>query len=218
MERQAVSPAGSPDTGTGFFMSESDTSAAARAAEFERWANVFTAHKAFSHPSELHGALCGRFAAGARIQEQDWLVMACEHMGLAEQAVEESDDLGAFMNGAYEKTLAQLQSSEMSFQPLLPDDDYAIEQRLEALVAWVRGFLEGMAMAAGAALGQAPEEIRELIEDMVAISQLSDDEESDEESEQQLLEITEYVRLGALAVFTEFNEPEKPAGNTPTLH
>ena len=208
----------SPETGPGFFMSESDTSGAARAAEFERWANVFTAHKAFSHPSELHGVLCGRLAAGTRIEEQQWLAMVCEHMGLADQAMEESDDLAPFMYGAYEKTLAQLQSSEMTFQPLLPDDDYAIEQRLEALIAWVRGFLEGMALAAGASLGQAPDEIRELIEDMVAISQLSEDEESDDESEQQLLEITEYVRLGALAVFTEFNEPEKPAGATPTLH
>ncbi len=51
------------------------------------------------------------------------------------------------MNSAYGKTLKQLQSTDMSFQPLLPDDDYAIEQRLEALVAWVRGFLEGMALA-----------------------------------------------------------------------
>jgi hypothetical protein len=199
-------------------MSESDTSGAARAAEFERWANVFTAHKAFSHPSELHGVLCGRLAAGTRIEEQQWLAMVCEHMGLADQAMEESDDLAPFMYGAYEKTLSQLQSSDMTFQPLLPDDDYAIEQRLEALIAWVRGFLEGMALGAGASLGQAPDEIRELIEDMVAISQLSEDEESDDESEQQLLEITEYVRLGALAVFTEFNEPEKPAGATPTLH
>ncbi len=213
-----MAPAVSPETGTGFFMSESDSSGAARAAEFERWANVFTAHKAFSHPSELHGVLCGRLAAGTRIEEQQWLAMVCEHMGLADQAMEESDDLAPFMYGAYEKTLAQLQSSEMTFQPLLPDDDYAIEQRLEALIAWVRGFLEGMALAAGASLGQAPDEIRELIEDMVAISQLSEDEESDDESEQQLLEITEYVRLGALAVFTEFNEPEKPAGATPTLH
>lgn len=146
--------------------------------------------------------------------------MVCEHMGgLADEAAEESDDLAPpFMNSAYGKTLKQLQSTDMSFQPLLPDDDYAIEQRLEALVAWVRGFLEGMALAAGASLGQAPDEIRELIEDMVAISQLSEDEESDDESEQQLLEITEYVRLGALAVFTEFNEPEKPAGDSPTLH
>lgn len=200
-------------------MSESDTSSgAARAAEFERWANVFTAHQAFSHPSELHGVLCGRLAAGSRIQEPEWLNMVCEHMGLPEAAVEESDDLAPFMNKAYEQTLGLLQSTDMSFHPLLPDDDYAIEQRLEALVAWVRGFLEGMALAAGESLGQAPEEIRELIEDMVAISQLSEDEEADEESEQQLLEITEYVRLGALAVFTEFNAPEKPASDSPTLH
>ena len=31
-------------------MSETDTSNA-RAVAFERWANMFTAHKAFSHPS-----------------------------------------------------------------------------------------------------------------------------------------------------------------------
>lgn len=199
-------------------MSETDTSGAARAAEFERWANVFTAHKAFSHPSELHGVLCGRLAAGARINEPEWLTMACEHMGLPESAADESEDLAPFMNRAYEQTLEFLKSADMSFHPLLPDDDYAIEQRLEALVSWVRGFLEGMALAAGESLGQAPDEIRELIEDLVAISQLSDDEDADDESEQQLLEITEYVRLGALAVFTEFNAPEKPASESPTLH
>ncbi|MEO9524302.1 UPF0149 family protein [Marinobacter alexandrii] len=199
-------------------MSETDTSGAARAAEFERWANVFTAHKAFSHPSELHGVLCGRLAAGSRIEEPEWLNMVCEHMGLPENAADDSEDLVPFMNKAYDQTLSHLKSTDMSFHPLLPDDDYAIEQRLEALVAWVRGFLEGMALTAGEALGQAPDEIRELIEDMVAISQLEDDEEASDESEQQLLEITEYIRLGALAVFTEFNEPERPASPSPTLH
>ena len=75
-----------------------------------------------------------------------------------------------------------------------------------------------MALSAGESLGQAPDEIRELIEDMVAISQLSEEEEADDESEQQLLEITEYIRLGALAVFTEFNAPEPPKSDSPTLH
>lgn len=199
-------------------MSETDTANAAHAAEFERWANVFTTHKAFSHPSELHGALCGRLAAGSRIEEDEWLVMVCEHMGLPETTVEENEDLSVFMNEAYEQALAFLKSADMSFHPLLPDDDYAIDQRLEALVAWVRGFLEGMALSAGESLGEAPEEIRELIEDMVAISQVSEDQESDQESEQQLVDITEYIRLGALAVFTEFNPPEKPASQAPTLH
>ncbi|HDZ38159.1 MAG TPA: YecA family protein [Marinobacter sp.] len=200
-------------------MSENDTADAGHAAEFERWANVFTAHKAFSHPSELHGALCGRLAAGSRLEDQDWLAMVCEHMGLPESATDEADDLSVFMNDAYEQALAFLKSADMSFHPLLPDDDYALDQRLEALVAWVRGFLEGMALSAGESLGEAPDEIRELIADMVAISQVSEDEASDHESEQQLLEITEYIRLGALAVFTEFNPPEKPASPyAPTLH
>ena len=199
-------------------MSDTDTSSAVQVTPFERWANIFAAHKAFSHPSELHGALCGRLAAGARMEEQDWLAMVCEHMGLGEKAMEESEDLAPFMYSAYEQTLQQFQSSDMDFHLLLPDDDYAMDQRLEALVTWVRGFLEGMALAAGESLGQAPDEIRELIEDMVAISQLSEEEEADDESEQQLLEITEYGRLGALTVFTEFNEPEKPASAGPTLH
>ena len=53
---------------------------------------------------------------------------------------------------------------------------------------------------------------------MVAISELSDEEDASEENDQQLVEITEYVRLGALAVFTEFNEPEQPFKTPPTLH
>ncbi|NWN89993.1 UPF0149 family protein [Marinobacter adhaerens] len=199
-------------------MTEADTASAAYAAEFERWANVFATHKAFSHPSELHGALCGRLAAGSRLERGEWLALVCEHMGLPEAAAEEAGELSVFMNEAYEKNLTVLKSADMSFHPLLPDDDYALEQRLEALVAWVRGFLEGMALAAGESLGEAPDEIRELIEDLVAISQVSEDQDSDEESEQQLVEITEYVRLGALAVFTEFNPPEKPGPEAPTLH
>ena len=113
-------------------MSETDTSNA-RAVAFERWANMFTAHKAFSHPSELHGVLCGRLAAGARINEEEWLAMVCEHMGLPQAATDESDELREFMASAYSQTLELLKATDMSFQPLLPDDDYAIEQRLENL-------------------------------------------------------------------------------------
>ena len=186
---------------------------------FEQWANLFTSHKAFSHPSELHGGLCGRLAAGARMDNQSWLALVCEQMGLPESAPEESADLQAFMTSAYDQTLELLKASDMSFQPLMPDDDYALDQRLEALSCWVRGFLEGMALSAGASLGEAPEEIREVIEDMVAISQVADpEEEGGEESEQQLLEIVEYVRLGALSVFTEFNPPEPASSEQPTLH
>ncbi|MCG8516859.1 MAG: UPF0149 family protein [Pseudomonadales bacterium] len=192
----------------------SDSDATSSHDEFERWANVFTEHQAFSHPSELHGTLCGRLAAGSRLPQDQWLALVCEQMGLPTTAPEESEALSAFMIAAYDQTLTLLKASDMSFQPLMPDDDYAMEQRLQALSAWIRGFLEGLALEAGAGLGEAPQEIRELIEDLVAISQVSETEADGEESEQQLTEITEYVRLGALAVFTEYNPPEPRESKT----
>ncbi len=190
---------------------------------FDAWANLFTHCRAFSHPSELHGGLCGRLAAGGRLNQQQWLAVVCEHMGLAPETVEQGDEVPAelqeFMAQAYQQTLDQLKANDMGFEPLLPDDDYAFEQRLQALAAWVRGFLEGMALVAGEQLGQAPDEIRELIEDMVAISQVEESGEADEASEVQLSDITEYVRLGVISVYTEFNPPEKPSPSTgQTLH
>lgn len=191
--------------------------------DFEGWANLFTRCRAFSHPSELHGGLCGRLAAGARLNSQQWLDVVCEHIGIAPDALQQGDDLPAdlpqFMADAYRDTLEQLRASDMAFQPLLPEDDYAFEQRLQALSAWVRGFLEGMALAAGEQLGQAPDEIRELIEDMVAISQVEEADDGDETAEVQLNDITEYVRLGVISVFTEFNPPEpSPSSASQTLH
>ncbi|WP_166257497.1 UPF0149 family protein [Marinobacter salicampi] len=202
-------------------MTPTDLSEASDIGAFEHWANVYTMHKAFSHPSELHGALCGRLAAGARMDENSWLQTVCEQMGIPASAPEESPELKEFMIAAYDRALEELKTSDMSFQPLLPEDDYSLDHRVQALSAWVRGFLEGMTVGASSPLGEAPEEIRELIEDLVAISQVSETEEDSEDGEYQLTEIVEYVRLGALAVFTEFNPPETAgtqAGKSGTVH
>lgn len=184
--------------------------------DFEAWANIYATHKAFSHPSELHGALCGRLSAGGRLSPDDWLALACEQMGVAPESADSSSELADFMISAYDLTLSQLQATDLTFSPLLPDDEYELDQRLQALSAWVRGFLEGMAVMASRELGEASGDIRELIEDLVAISQVSQGEADSEEGEQQYIEIMEYVRVGTMTVFTEFNPP--PAPKNKTLH
>jgi len=197
-------------------MSDTDQ-ASANLPEFERWANIYSAHQAFGHPSELHGSLCGRLAAGDPVKPQAWMSTACEQMGVAPETAE-SPALADFLEQAHAEALDQFKAADMSFQLLLPDEDYALEQRLLALSSWVRGFLEGMASTAGAALGEAPEEIRELIEDLVAISQVAETEDESEEGEVQFTEIVEYVRLGALSVYTEFNPPAPRTASGETLH
>ncbi|WP_148864284.1 UPF0149 family protein [Marinobacter fonticola] len=182
--------------------------------DFETWANFFTSYKAFSHPAELHGGLCGRLAAGGRLKTEEWRSLACEQMGVAPDVAQGSDELATFLDTVYDVTLAAMQSSDLGFRPLLPDDEYTLDQRLQALSAWVRGFLEGMAVMASRELGEATGEVREVVEDMVSISQVAQGEEDSEEGEQQFNEIMEYVRVGALTVFTEFNPPVPPAETT----
>jgi len=187
-------------------------------ADFDEWTELFARHGAFNHPCELHGALAGQLAAGERLSAERWQLLVAEHLG-TDELIEASDrhagDL-AFLHAAYGRTLAALESEQMTFRPLLPDDRAPLSQRLEALSAWTRGFLEGMARAIGEQLGQAPDDVRELVRDFVAISQVEPEEEDHDEGERQFMEVAEYVRMGVLTVFAEFNRPQAPA--SPSLH
>lgn len=184
--------------------------------EFDAWAEIYVRHGAFNHPSELHGSLTGQLAAGERLSPEAWLALAGDHLATEQVAEYQQEDAGLrrFLMTAYERALQSLQAPDMSFQLLLPDEDHAISERLRALSAWVRGFLEGMALSGGSQLRNAPDDIRELIRDFVAISQVEPQEEGSDEDERQLLEIVEFVRVGVLTVYTEFNAPVGSA----TLH
>lgn len=185
--------------------------------DFETWANLYVRHGAFNHPSELHGALTGQLAAGQRLSVAQWESVATEHIGTETMLPAEAGnpDAGKFFAAVYNETLLALQSDEMSFPLLLPDDDAPMSERLFALSAWVRGFLEGMARAGGERLAGAPEEIRELIEDFVAISQVEDDIDEEEEADEgQWAEVSEFVRIGAMTVFAEFNQKQPAAGRS----
>ena len=113
---------------------------------------------------------------------------------------------------------------EMSFSLVLPDDEFILTQRVEALGFWVRGFLEGLALAAKGQLGSSDKDIQELLRDLVAISQIDDQADDSEGAEKEINEIIEYVRIGIVTIFSEFNgnddisdEPSDEENNN-TLH
>lgn len=186
---------------------------------FEIWANLYVRHGAFNHPSELHGALAGQLAAGQRLSGDRWEALAADHIGTENllPAAEGAPDARTFLGAAYDEALAGLESDEMNFRLLLPEDEAPMGERLFALSAWVRGFLEGMAVAGGERLAGAPEEVRELIQDFVAISQVEDDIDEEEEADEgEWAEVSEFVRIGAMTVFAEFNQ--KKTATFETLH
>ncbi len=103
----------------------------------------------------------------------------------------------------------------MGFEPLLPGDDAALEDRLEALGQWCGSFLAGL--AAGLArrgvgsLSDTPEEVREIVGDFAAIARIDaaagaepgpkeDVGGAADAAEADYMQLTEFVKVGALLI------------------
>jgi uncharacterized protein YgfB (UPF0149 family) len=193
--------------------------------DFDWLANLYARNNGFNHPSELQGLLVGHLSAGGRYTQDEWFHIVCDHMGLEspEEAVLQPNTLD-HLQEIYHQNEARLNSSEMDVELLLPSDSFELSQRLEGLGAWARGFLEGVALCAGEGLAQADADIQELIRDFVNISQIAyhkEDEGAEGSMEVEFMEVCEYVRVGVMTIFDEFNEPD-PTSNQmkpkPTLH
>jgi uncharacterized protein YgfB (UPF0149 family) len=200
--------------------------------DFEWLANVYNMNGAINHPSELHGIMIGELAGDLKREGENFLELTLDHMGVEELNLERQANLAAELKVLYESVVEGIDADSSSFNMLLPDDSYALSERIDALAVWVGGFLEGLAMAQSAALSQVDPDLLEILQDLVEISQLDSRAESSETGEKEFFEVCEYVRIGVLNLYAEFNEvyddvPElneseltqnQAAENKPTLH
>ena len=151
--------------------------------------------------AELHGTVVGLAAARAA-SSADEVVFAA--MNLLGDELSDSERGEAFVTAA----LADLDAEALTFDPLLPDDDEALNARLEALAEWVSGFLVGMRLgtaAPGAIDSEPPEqaielpaEVEETIADFEAIAEVNVDVDGDEQDEADYVELVEFVKAAAL--------------------
>ncbi|HEX7036756.1 MAG TPA: UPF0149 family protein [Pseudomonadales bacterium] len=169
--------------------------------------------------AELHGAVCGLAAChGEDVPIEDVVALLGVDSLTDEAAVRE------FVSAA----AADLAAEDMSFMPLLPEDDVALEDRLEALGQWCASFLAGL--AAGLArrgvgtLDSCPDEVKEIVRDFAAIAQVDPlgstvdpsgsagdaqgSSERREAAEQDFVELEEFVKVGALLISSTLAEDD----------
>lgn len=153
---------------------------------------------------ELHGAVCGLLVCYEEAPPTQDLV---ELMGV--EALTDQQSVEQFVHASAEA----LQAEDMSFAPLLPRDDVALEERLDALGQWCGSFLAGL--AAGLArqgvgtLQDCPEEVREIVADFAAISQIDPEASAGEprpadDAEADFAELEEFVKVGTLLIMSTF--------------
>lgn len=151
-------------------------------------------------PASLHGALTGYLCSGA-VPDPEIFTDLFETT-LPEVVMRLLERLGKDVRELLEQT-------DYSFQPLLPEDDSGLIERLAALGQWCDCFNIGF--AAGYAQPQMPlaVEVMEVLNDFGQLAEVEVPDADSEDDERYFMELLEYVRMAAIAVFQQMHdEPE----------
>lgn len=183
---------------------------------YEQLEDLFYQLKIQASPSGFHGFLCGRLSCGT-VQMEDLVNSSTAWLGLeGETADAAASDLESF----YEATLSDLQDISFLFQPLLPDDELPMAERLISVGEWCSNYLSGLGEGMGPEF-EVSEEGKEALQDISAIAQISTDLDSDEaaeeDGEKDYLELVEYVRIAVQLIFSDL-DPMAKAEPEPTIH
>lgn len=154
---------------------------------------------------ELHGAVCGlAMARDGRLRMQDLVDLLGTDSLTDQQAVE------AFVHASLDALLAE----DLSFNPLLPEEDAPLDARAAGLGEWCSSFLAGFAMVVARRTDYDPDslpvEVQEIVSDFTAISQVDVESSMTADDEADFAQLQEFVKVGVLLVMSMMLEP--PAG------
>lgn len=160
--------------------------------------------------SELHGSLCGFLSGNGRPGRRPLLEVL--HLDAGDVTVDADDQ--ALLEDLVDQSEAELSDPELGFEPLLPPDDRPLPERADALVDWCRGFLGGFGLGGPAIHNRLSDEGKEILRDIGSIASSSLDFGEEDEDEDALIEVHEFVRMGAMLLFTECHLPQQPSNDT----
>ncbi len=158
--------------------------------------------------ADCHGLLAGLICAAGFADPRVWMAQVFEEFDpkdlLQVAASKQVQALG-------EDTLVRLNSPELDFELLLPDDDDALRERAESLGSWCGGFLAGLGLGGVSDTSQLPEEVAELLDDLAEIARVDFEVgEPDDEEQAAFAEVVEYVRVGVLLINEELQPSKAP--------
>lgn len=195
----------------------SETDQAGIDLQFEDLAELFVKLGSTLSPTYLHGSITGVLSAGKRMTQEDWVDWALDLIAPTEEVEEPHVTI---VQGMYFKTLSELEDEGLSFQLIMPNEDMPMEDRLLALSEWAGSFL-GAFGATGVVkeTSDMPATLQEILEDLAEIAQVDAKSAEDlNEAEDDFLAVAEHVRVSALTVFLEYNEPPAETGDEQTVH
>jgi uncharacterized protein len=137
--------------------------------------------------AEAHGIATGMLCADEHADSALWLAE------LFRNTTPVNEEGKTLLLRLFEETRRLLASDGFEFELLLPEDDRALSEQVEALKKWCQGFLFGVGSGSSSPESEWPEDVRDIIRDITEFTKLETHAEG-EEDESAFTEITEYLR------------------------
>lgn len=173
---------------------------------------VLVGNEVATGASECHGILCGMICALGRVEPAAWIGQIIgEHP--SEQNVLFSE-LKQLLGELYKETMVQLNDPELGLSLLVEDEEQDLARSIITLKEWCDGFLFGLSLAGIRIDDQLSEDVYELLQDIIEITRVDFEFEEDGESDYQAFyEVLEYVRMGVIFLYDEW-QPLSPHPTT----
>lgn len=150
--------------------------------------------------AEAHGILCGALCA-SEDPAAVWPPLILGREPLEDDAAASALRL---LTELYRDTRASLRADGFEFQPLLPDADHPLEEQVEGMGDWCRGYLLGLAGGGVKDARALPGDAGVAGGDITKIVEVELDAAGDPQAQERALaEIVEYLRVGVQLVYEE---------------
>ncbi|WP_026377372.1 UPF0149 family protein [Aestuariibacter salexigens] len=161
--------------------------------------------------AEIHGILCGMLSGGMPLESREWMNALAD---VTNQGEALPDAVKNQVLELFNMTCQQFMDTDFALTLCLPDDAAPINERGQALIGWVQGFMLGFGLHQND-LVNCSDDVKEALQDFSDISRMDDDMSDDEESEKALFEVMEYVRISVMLCFNELGKSAMEQTTTP---
>ena len=166
--------------------------------------------RAGAHPgaAEAHGLICGFVCGDFPHSLQSAHQEVLEDCDPDDAFVQECRSLLTQLHGT---TKEDLDSPDLRFQLLLPDEESGNAARAKALTEWCQGFLYGFGVSAKRSEGRLSQDATDAIEDISEFTRLDfgaiDEENGDNAGA--LMELEEYLRVCVMVIYQDMQHNEE---------
>lgn len=172
---------------------------------YDHWTSQLDQHSVMASAAEVQGLIAGMLSAGIPADAGTILPVLYDFLN-------DGQALNTHLKGLIEQLIAetakQLAEEDYSLQLLLPSDDDAMAERLEAMIEWAQAFLVGFAIQQ-TDLSLVSPDVREAIDQLTEVTRIdiyTEDDVSDAENEESYFLVLEHMRLLVLTCFNEVGQ------------